>query len=76
MTSEPRRVFEYSETIIHLKIKIRYLVEKKIEGEWVLMARLTEDPERVEDLCWALGGLIRVKDLLTGGVCIPEKDFE
>lgn len=67
---------DFSELSHLTKLKIRYLVEKKIDGEWVPMARLSEHPERVEDLCWALGGVIRVQDLVTLSIWIEEKDFE
>lgn len=75
-TSDPPRSNEYAESLHSVKIKIRYLVEKKIDGEWVPMARLPENPERVEDLCWAFGGVIRVQDLVTLGIWIEERDFE
>ncbi len=47
------------------KIKVRYLVEKLIEGAWVLMARLPVDcePDQMSNLCAALGGAVRVEDI-------------
>lgn len=59
------------------KIRVRYLVEKFIEGAWVLMARLpTEsEPDQMEDLCSALGGKIRVEDV-TRHELVLDKEFE
>lgn len=75
-TEEPRFVSDYADSFHAVKLKIRYLVEKKIDGEWVLMARLGEHAERIEDLCWAFGGVIRVHDLVTPTATVEEKDFE
>ncbi len=48
--------------------KMKYLVEKKCEENWVPMARFHEDsdPEKREALCAALGGEIRVLDVEQG----------
>lgn len=47
------------------KIKVRYLVEKLMAGDWVLMARLPADcePDQMSNLCAALGGVVRVEDI-------------
>lgn len=54
-----------TEHVFVSKIKIRYTVEKEMEGVWVLMARLpTEaDLDRLPGLCAAFGGNIRVEDV-------------
>lgn len=55
------------------KVKIRFIVDKQIDGEWVAMARLA-DLSRVEELSSALGGMIRVQDLAAGTA--TEKEYE
>lgn len=45
------------------KIRIRYLVEKELDGQWVAMARLPAETEGMLSLCEALGGNIRVEDV-------------
>lgn len=47
------------------KIKIRYLVEKRIDDQWVVMARLSAESDRMLELCQALGGSVRVQDIET-----------
>ncbi len=47
------------------KIKIRYVVEKRIDEVWVPMARLSAESDRMLELCQALGGSIRVQDIET-----------
>ncbi len=47
------------------KIKIRYIVEKRIDEVWVPMARLSAESDRMLELCQALGGSIRVQDIET-----------
>lgn len=57
------------------KIKIRFLIEKELEGEWVAMARLSAEGDRMKELCEALGGKIRVLDLVTQSYVV-EQEFE
>lgn len=57
-----------------IKIRVRYLVEKLIDGQWLVMARLPDSADRIPELSEALGGLIRVQDLVTGQT-LPEKDY-
>lgn len=59
------------------KIRVKYLVEKFMEGAWVLMARLpaTSEPEQMENLCFALGGKVRVEDV-TLHTYVIEEEFE
>lgn len=45
------------------KIRIRYLVEKELDGQWVAMARLPAEAEGMLSLCETLGGKIRVEDV-------------
>ena len=47
------------------KIKVRYLIDKWCEHGWVLMARVPGESESIEPLCFALGGLLRITDLVT-----------
>lgn len=47
------------------KIKIRYVVEKRIDEVWVVMARLSAESDRMLELCQALGGSVRVQDTET-----------
>jgi hypothetical protein len=62
---------DFSHTV---KLKIRYVIDKEIEGRWVTMARLTEAADRIPELCQALGGKIRIQDLVTQGVTEEEYD--
>ncbi len=55
------------------KIKIRYLIEKRIDDAWVIMARLSADSDRMIELCEALGGLIRVQDIETHAFVINQE---
>jgi hypothetical protein len=57
------------------KIKIRYLVEKRIDNAWVVMARLSSETDRMLELCEALGGKIRVQDIETSALVI-DQEFE
>lgn len=57
------------------KIKIRFLIEKELAGEWVPMARLSAESDRMRELCEALGGKIRVLDLVTQSYVV-EEEFE
>jgi hypothetical protein len=59
------------------KIRVRYLVEKLIEGAWVLMARLPVESEldQMENLCFAIGGTVRVEDV-TRHEYVLDKEFE
>lgn len=57
------------------KIKIRFLVEKFIDNEWLMMARLPEAADRITELCEALGGKIRVLDVASG-LMVLEEEFE
>lgn len=56
------------------KIKVRYFVEKDLGGQWVLMARVPGDCESLENLCFAIGGLVRVTDVTTHRIVI-EREF-
>jgi hypothetical protein len=74
---EPREeLFETSVAYV-AKIRVRYLVEKFIEGAWVLMARLPAESEsdQMENLCSALGGKVRVEDV-TSKVFVIDQEFE
>jgi len=66
-----------SDSVFIAKIKVRYLVEKFLEGSWVLMARFPDgsDPEQRENLCWAMGGKVRVEDV-TRHEYVLDKEFE
>ncbi len=55
--------FGSEEVEVEVKIKMRYVVEKEIDGAWVAMARLGTESDRLVPLCEALGGKIRVHDL-------------
>ena len=59
------------------KIRVRYLVEKFIDKAWVLMARLpsSSESDQRENLCWALGGKIRVEDV-TNHKHVIDREFE
>jgi hypothetical protein len=57
------------------KIKIRFVVEKLIDEEWVTMARLSEEADRIQELCEAIGGKIRVLDLVKQ-VHVVDEEFE
>ena len=74
---EPREeLFERSPAYV-AKIRVRYLVEKFIEGAWVLMARLPAESEsdQMENLCAALGGKVRVEDV-TQHMYVLDQEFE
>lgn len=59
------------------KMKIRYLVEKEIDGQWIIMARLSGEADRITELCEALGGKIRVLDLAgQKSVVVLQEEFE
>lgn len=64
-------------TAFAAKIRVKYLVEKFMEDAWVLMARLpaTSEPEQMENLCFALGGKIRVQDVTLQAYVI-DQEFE
>ena len=66
-----------SDSVYIAKIKVRYLVEKFLEGAWVLMARFPEgsEPDQMENLCWAIGGTVRVQDV-TRHEYVLDKEFE
>ena len=57
------------------KIRVRYLVEKFIEGQWVSMARFPDGADRMLELCQAIGGTLRVQDLNTLNYVI-DQEFE
>ena len=57
------------------KVKIRYLVEKRIDEQWVVMARLSAESDRMLELCRALGGSCCVQDIETSHYVINQ-EFE
>jgi hypothetical protein len=66
-----------SDAVFIAKIKVRYLVEKFLEGAWVLMARFPDgsEPDQMENLCWAMGGKVRVEDVIRHEYVL-DKEFE
>lgn len=74
-SSTPPSPFEDDASGYAAKIKIRYLVEKRIDNAWVVMARLSAETDRMLELCEALGGQIRVHDIETNTHVI-DQEFE
>lgn len=63
------------------KTKVRYRVEKLVDGAWTLMAHVPAETEGMDGLLHALGGMIRVEDVTLKRdddqkIYVLEKDFE
>ncbi len=74
----PRNIFaetDHTQQAYIAKLKFRYLVEKELEGAWVPMARLSAEAEldRIRELAFALGGHVRVEDLMTHEFVLTER---
>lgn len=78
MDPRPARAFgehDDSESSYVSKLKVRYLIEKNLNGQWILMARMSSgvDLDRLREIGFAFGGWIRVQDVQLGSIALQEQ---